>query len=63
MPEQCNFSNRIRKGAGQMERYELGNGRTYEIIRWLDRCTVVKDGKVVYSGTYAGCRRYIESMR
>ncbi len=46
-----------------MERYELGNGRTYEIIRWPDGCTVVKDGKVVYSGTYAGCRRYIESMR
>ena len=46
-----------------MERYELGNGRTYEIIRWPDGCTVVKDGKVVYSGTYAGCSRYIESMR
>lgn len=29
-----------------MERYELGNGRTYEIIRWPDGCTVVKDGRL-----------------
>lgn len=46
-----------------MERYELGNGNTYEIIRWTDECAVVKDGTVVYSGTYSGCRRYIESMK
>lgn len=47
----------------KVERYELRNGKIYEIIRWPDECIVVKDGKVVYSGTYAGCRRYIESMR
>lgn len=46
-----------------MERYELKNGRIYEIIWWSDGCAVVKAGKVVYTGTYAGCRRYIESMR
>lgn len=47
-----------------MERYELGNGKVYEIIRWLDGgCTVVNAGRVVYSGTYSGCRRYIESMK
>lgn len=46
-----------------MERYELGSGQVYEIIRWPDECTVVENGAVVYSGTYAGCRRYIESMR
>ena len=43
-----------------MERYELENGKVFEIIRWPDGCTVVKDGTVVYSGTYSGCRRYIE---
>lgn len=46
-----------------MERYEMKDGKAYEIIRWPDGCMVVKDGKVVYSGTYAGCRRYIETMK
>lgn len=46
-----------------MERYELANGKVYDIIRWSDEYTVVSNGSIVYSGTYAGCRRYIESMR
>ena len=57
--------NWIKKQTGGllMERYELENGKVFEIIRWPDGCTVVKDGTVVYSGTYSGCRRYIESMK
>lgn len=46
-----------------MERYELGNGDIYDIIRFSDECAVIKNGNVVYSGTYAGCRRFIEIMR
>lgn len=46
-----------------MERYELKSGEVYEIIRWSDECAVSKDGSIVYTGTYAGCRRYIESMK
>lgn len=46
-----------------MERYELANGKVYEITRWSDICTVTHKGSVVYSGTYAGCRKYVNSQK
>ena len=46
-----------------MERYELANGKVYEISRWSDTCTVAYQGKVVYTGSYAGCRKYINSQK
>lgn len=46
-----------------MERYELANGKVYEISRWSDTCTVAHKGKVVYTGSYAGCRKYINNQK
>ena len=46
-----------------MERYELANGKVYEISRWSDICTVTYKGKVVYTGSYAGCRKYINNQK
>jgi hypothetical protein len=46
-----------------MEKYELKNGQVFMIIRWLDMCAVSHDGKIVYTGTYANCRRFIDVMR
>ncbi|MBU5680099.1 hypothetical protein [Blautia sp. MSJ-9] len=46
-----------------MERYELANGNVYEIAMWSDTYTVTHEGKVVYSGSYAGCRKYINSQK
>ena len=46
-----------------MERYELANGKVYEITMWSDTYTVTYEGKVVYSGSYAGCRKYINSQK
>lgn len=46
-----------------MERYELANGKVYEITMWSDTYTVTREGKVVYSGSYAGCRKYINSQK
>lgn len=46
-----------------MERYELANGKVYEISRWSDTCIVAHKGKVVYTGSYAGCRKYINSQK
>ena len=46
-----------------MERDELANGKVYEISRWSDTCTVAYQGKVVYTGSYAGCRKYINSQK
>lgn len=46
-----------------MERYELANGKVYVITRWSDVCTVTYNGNVVRSGSYAGCRRYINNQK
>lgn len=46
-----------------MERYELANGKVYEITRWSDICTVTHKGGIVYSGSYAGCRKYINNQK
>lgn len=46
-----------------MERYELANGKVYEISRWSDTCTVAYQGKVVYTGSYEGCRKYINNQK
>lgn len=46
-----------------MERYELANGKVYDIILWSDEHAVVSDNSIVYSGTYADCRRYIERQK
>ena len=47
-----------------MERYELANGKVYEITRWSDTCTVMHIRvMVVYTGSYAGCRKYINSQK
>jgi len=46
-----------------MERYELANGKVYDIIRWNDEYVVAEGKEIVYSGTYAGCRRYIEKQK
>lgn len=46
-----------------MERYELANGKVYDIIRWSDEHAVVSNNSIVYSGTYADCRRYIERQK
>ena len=46
-----------------MERYELANGKVYEITRWSDTCTVMHQGMVVYTGSYAECRKYINNLK
>ena len=46
-----------------MEKYKLANGDEYDIIRFSDSCAVAKNGGIVYSGSYAECRKYIEAMR
>ena len=46
-----------------MERYELANGKVYEITRWSDTCIVMHQGMVVYTGSYAECRKYINNLK
>ena len=46
-----------------MEKYKLANGEEDDIIRFSDNCVVAKNRSIVYSGSYAECRKYIEAMR
>ena len=46
-----------------MERYELANGKVYELIRWSDMYAVVNEDHIVCSGTYAECRKYINKQK
>lgn len=46
-----------------MERYEFANGKVYEIVKWSDTCTVMHKGMVVYTGSYAECRKYINNLK
>ncbi|MDO4649355.1 MAG: hypothetical protein Q4B26_11965 [Eubacteriales bacterium] len=46
-----------------MERYELRDGKVFEIIRFSDEYAVAENGTILYAGTYADCRRFIEGRK